>query len=198
MIDLNLVRPSNTPLPVSIEAPPVEPVRLDLGCGQNKREGFKGVDFAPASGVDVVHDLLSFPWPFDTSSVDEINCQHFFEHVPAKLRPRFMEEVYRVLKHGGTALFVTPAAWSNRAVQDFTHEWPPVVVESYLYFSKAWREANRLTHGFYDIKADLVGTSIGVVYNPALLPRNDEYRNHAQTHYLNALVDLHVTLQAVK
>jgi len=45
--------------------PATELLRLDLGCGPNKREGFVGVDALPFDGkVDYVVDLRQTPWRF--------------------------------------------------------------------------------------------------------------------------------------
>jgi hypothetical protein len=38
-------------------------MKLDLGCGTKKREGFVGVDSMTLPGVDVVVDLRITPWP---------------------------------------------------------------------------------------------------------------------------------------
>ena len=45
---------------------------LDLGCGRNKVPGAIGLDLFPVPGVDVVHDLEAFPYPFENNSFDEI------------------------------------------------------------------------------------------------------------------------------
>ena len=58
-------------------------LKLDLGCGQNVREGFEGVDLYGDKAKHKV-DLFKFPWPFKDGSVDEINCSHFMEHIPAR------------------------------------------------------------------------------------------------------------------
>ena len=39
----------------------VTPIKIDIGCGQRKQEGFVGLDIAAAEGVDLVHDLFTFP-----------------------------------------------------------------------------------------------------------------------------------------
>ena len=127
-------------------------LKLDLACGQNKTPGYTGVDIAKVEGVDIVHDLLSFPWPFKDGSVETIISNHFFEHVPGPLRGKFMNEVWRVLVEDGTATFVTPFYLSVRAQQDYTHAWPGISEYTYQYFNKAWREANKLTH--YEASCD--------------------------------------------
>jgi len=178
------------------EPPPkptlVEPLlKLDLGCGQNKRAGFQGVDYVAAEGVDVVHDLSHYPWPFATDSVDEIHCSHFFEHVPGPERGVFMDEVYRVLKVGCFATFITPYWACVRAVQDFTHAWPPISAESYYYFQRAWREANKLTHGHYDLKCNFDPIDFpGQALDGMWAQRAPEALAFAAKHYVNVIHDL--------
>lgn len=168
-------------------------LKLDLGCGDNKKEGFTGVDKFKTGSTDIVHDLFVYPWPFDDGSVSEIHSSHFFEHIAGHDRPRFMEEVYRVLETGGKATFITPYYKSPRATQDFTHMWPPISEESYLYFNKNWREQNKLTHGYYDIKCDFDFT-FGYAIDPNWQLRSEESKVFALRHYWNTISDLYVTL----
>lgn len=171
-------------------APPTL-VKLDLGCGQNKREGFLGVDIADCPGVDVVHDLRQTPWPWADESVSEVFSSHFFEHLTGPERMAFMEELYRILVPGGKARIVTPYYSSMRAVQDPTHAWPPVCEASYLYFNKGWREANRLNHYPITVDFDFV---YGYAMRPDVANRHEEARNFMVQNYLNAVQDLDVTL----
>lgn len=171
--------------------PKTKEVKLDLGCGQNVKEGFLGVDlYAP--GAKRV-DLMRFPWPFKSDSVDEIHCSHFLEHVPGKLRGRFMDEVWRILKPDCKITVMVPYGHSNRATQDFTHEWPPITEESFLYFYKAWREQNKLTHGPYDLKCDFDFGS-GYTINAAFQGRTSEFLQNAIRTMNNVADDLMVTL----
>jgi predicted SAM-dependent methyltransferase len=127
-------------------------VRLDLGCGDVPKEGFEGVDMY-GTGAKHKVDLMSFPWPFKDSSVDEINCSHFIEHLPmyplvngdTDMLIAFMNECYRILKPGANMTVVCPSARSNRAFWDPTHR-RFIVSETFLYFSKEWRELNKLEH----------------------------------------------------
>lgn len=200
MIDLNAVRSLVVPPPV-VEAPAPVPVKLDLGGGRNPREGFTSVDKFPSPEVGVVCDLLQFPWPMETGSVDELHCSHFVEHIPKGLRLRFFQEAWRVLKPGGLMTVITPAG--ERHLQDPTHEAPEVVFGFYAYLSKSWREEQKLDNGYltagqFDLTCNFVSQSVGVLYHPNIAQRNDEFRNFAQQHYVNAILDRHVTLQAVK
>lgn len=133
--------------------PKVEPAvlrRLDIACGDTKPEGWVGIDIAKTPSIDpekgdIQHNLFEFPWPIEDNSIDEARCSHFFEHVPAKLRPKFMSELWRILKPGAGCLLITPRGY-ERQVQDISHEWPPVVIGSYFYYARDWLRLNKLDH----------------------------------------------------
>jgi predicted SAM-dependent methyltransferase len=180
-----------------VEKPKKAGLKLDLGAGNNCREGFLGVDFVKTPAVKYVHDLLKFPWPFKTGSVEEVHASHFFEHIPAKMRPKFMDELYRVLEPGGKATIICPYYRSVRAIQDFTHEWPPIAENSFLYFNKNWREQNKLTHGYYEMTSDFDFT-YGYSVNPTWVNKSEDARAFAMIHYNEVVSDIHVTLVSRK
>lgn len=166
-------------------------LKLDLACGQNKTEGYVGVDIWPGEGVDIVHDLRVRPWPFADQSVEEVVCNQFFEHLTGEERMGFMDELWRVMKVDAKAVFVTPYYTSMRAIQDPTHKWPPIAETSYLYFNKGWRDTNGLSH--YPIGCDF-DFSFGYLLAGDVAARNQEYRDNAIRQFNNAVTDLQVTL----
>src|SRR5205085_5756293 len=76
--------------------------------------------------------------------IKELTVIGVFEYIPGKLRGKFMDEVYRMLAPDGKATFVVPHWQSTRGFQDFRYAWPPLCEQSFLYFNKSWREANKL------------------------------------------------------
>jgi len=83
-----------------------EALKLDLGCGNAKPEGYVGLDKEPSPQVDVVHDLeQGIPYP--DNSADEIRANHVLEHLSDK--ERIMAEIHRVLKPGGKFVFEVPS-----------------------------------------------------------------------------------------
>ena len=168
-----------------------KPVKINLACGQNQMPGFVNVDIVKLTGVDIAHDLLSFPWPFMDGGVEEIQCHHFFEHVPGKMRGKFMDECHRILVPSGKMFITVPYARSTRATQDYTHEWPPISEESFLYFNKGWREQQKLDH--YDVKCDF-DFSYGYVLEGETASRSQEARDFFIKRYWNAILDLQVFL----
>lgn len=97
--------------------------RLDIGCGSNKNSGFVGIDILPLPGVDIVHDLETFPWPIEDESVIMATASHVLEHInPHKgVFIDFMNEVWRVMKPYGQFAFVVPHGESPGYIQDPTH-----------------------------------------------------------------------------
>jgi SAM-dependent methyltransferase len=92
---------------------------LDVGCGDAKVEGAIGIDCANLPGVDVVHDLNIYPWPFDDGIFDEIYMNEIIEHLPDTIK--VMEEVFRLLKPGGK-LHIRVVYWNHRhSISDPQH-----------------------------------------------------------------------------
>lgn len=174
-----------------IKAAPGQLLRLDLGCGDNKREGFLGVDVVKTPTSDIVQDLRRFPWPMETGSVEELHCSHFLEHIPGPERMPFMDECWRILRPKGKMTVIVPHWNSMRSVQDPTHAWPPLAETSFLYFDRNWRQMNKLTH--YPVKCNFSFT-YGYVVDPEVGARNSEHQQFAIKHYANAAQDLFVTL----
>lgn len=59
----------------------INELKLDLACGDNKREGFVGIDVVKTDSVDYIVDLQKYPWPIESDSAEEINCSHYVEHI---------------------------------------------------------------------------------------------------------------------
>ena len=190
-------------------------MKLDLGAGPNKREGFIGVDALQFDGkVDVVCDLVALQdagqawkssakpkdngystfvrWPWENDSVEEVFSSHFVEHLTGYERIFFFNELHRVMKKGAKALIVTPN-WSHAcAYGDPTHMWPPMSAWYPLYLNKGWRDTNAPhDNNLYTCDFDW---GAGHTVDPAVAARNQEYQLFAANHYTNAMRDLHVML----
>jgi hypothetical protein len=159
-------------------------LRLDLACGRSCKEGFEGVDRKILTGgpildaqgkptgrnhADVVHavDLFKFPFPWADSSVEEIFCSHFIEHIPAReveardlhdprkedqsvligkdMLVAFFDECYRILKPDAFMTIVCPSARNERAFQDPTHR-RFIVQNTFAYFDATARQAMGIEH----------------------------------------------------
>jgi len=196
----------------ALEAPLL---KLDLGCGPNKREGFQGVDSIPFVGVDHVVDLVERvngafqPWPWADNSVAEAHASHFVEHLTAFERVRFCNELYRVLVPGGACQIIVPHWASCRAFGDPTHQWPPVSEFWFYYLSREWRLGDPAkgvganaphtdkTHNPDGFNCDFEATW-GYSLRGDLGIRNQEYQQFAIANYKEVCQDIMATLKARK
>ena len=96
--------------------PVSRPRRLHLGCGADVLDGWTNHDLAMLPGVDVVHDLDVFPWPFETASYDVVKMQHVLEHLEHPIPA--IEELHRITKQRGR-VFVRVPYWNS---QDFASD----------------------------------------------------------------------------
>jgi predicted SAM-dependent methyltransferase len=96
-------------------------VKLNLGCGWNKKEGYINIDINPRWKPDLLHNILT-GLPYSDSSVEEILAQDFLEHIPASDTIWAVEEIYRVLEPNGKFISHTPdAEFGQGAFADPTH-----------------------------------------------------------------------------
>lgn len=173
------------------------PLKLDFGCGPNKKAGFLGVDIIDFPGVDKVVDLRTSPWPFEDNSVDEAFTSHFVEHLTAEERVTFVNELYRILKPGASCQIIVPHWASGRAYGDPTHQWPPVSEWWFFYLSQEWRNGNA---PHTDIKFNPKGFNCnfaatwGYALRADLATRNAEYQQNAVANFKEACTDTHATL----
>jgi hypothetical protein len=177
---------------------PTGPIRLDLGCGKNKRQDGEwiGVDILPFEGVDLAFNIGKDPWPFEDQTVDEVYASHVVEHLVPAERVHFTNELYRVLKNPeydnagkmskGFATIMTPHWASQRAYGDMTHVWPPVSEFWFYYLDKDWRAVNA-PHN-QDYTCDLHVTW-GYGVHPEIQSRNPEYQQNALKFWKEACTD---------
>lgn len=98
-------------------------MKLNLGCGFNKQEGYVNVDMYDACSPNVLHNLEIFPWPFSDGSADEILFNHSLEHLgqQSDVFLKIMQETYRVAKDGATVYINVPHPRHDNFISDPTH-----------------------------------------------------------------------------
>lgn len=98
-------------------------MKLNMGCGHNRRDGFVNVDSAPACAPDVVWDLEQTPWPWPDNSADEVEFIHSLEHLGGdpKVFMALMTELYRVCAPGASVRIHVPHPRHDSFLNDPTH-----------------------------------------------------------------------------
>lgn len=123
---LSVVLPHYDPNPAA-GVTPLSEARINLGAGADPAPGFINVDMLDIPGIDVVHNLMAFPYPFEDESATEIRAVDVVEHLAnytAENRPSviaFIEECHRILKPGGELFIQTPGYDAEFLWQDPTH-----------------------------------------------------------------------------
>ncbi len=169
-------------------------MKIDVGCGKRKKEGFIGVDRLKFDGVDVVCDVGKDAWPWTDGVVEEINCSHVVEHLTGEQRIHFANEACRVLKKGGRCTIIVPHWDSPRAYGDLTHQWPPVSEFWFPYLDAEWRKDNAPHEDRYT--CDFACTQPGYSPNPSIhiQLRSEEARMFALQFYRGSADDMVATL----
>ena len=93
--------------------------KLDIGCGPKCAEGYVGIDNKNYDKVDFVHDIETFPWPFEDEKFIAARMCHVLEHIKPWLFFDLLDEIWRVLKPDGEIEIRVPVGLSYRL--DPTH-----------------------------------------------------------------------------
>jgi ubiquinone/menaquinone biosynthesis C-methylase UbiE len=92
------------------------------GAAPQDRKKFKHyvlVDVNEAYNPDIIADIHDLP--FDNNSIESILCLSVLEHVDNPFKA--VDEIYRVLKPGGKALFFLPFYWPYHPSKFYKDYW---------------------------------------------------------------------------
>jgi SAM-dependent methyltransferase len=98
------------------------PVKLNVGCGQDIREGYVNIDGADLPGIDFVVDLddcAATPIPLPDDHFQELELIHVLEHLRYPLP--LMQELWRIAAPGARLRVRVPHAGHDDAWVDPTH-----------------------------------------------------------------------------
>lgn len=107
------------------------PIKLDLGCGAYKKDGFTGLDRLDF-GQEIIFDVRNcIPLPDD--SVTEIYSSHFFEHLTYSELEPLAEELKRVMTNDCVLTIRVPHKNTDGA-WDYSHRsfWDEISMRSWL------------------------------------------------------------------
>jgi SAM-dependent methyltransferase len=119
-----------------------ETKKLNLGCGETKKEGYVNVDWSALTHPDVVHNLNVLPYPFEDNSFDLIEIFHVLEHLDTPFA--IMHELHRILKPGGMLHVKVPHFSRGFTHAEHAHGFD---VTFPLYFRKDFTKS-----GFYGVE----------------------------------------------
>jgi predicted SAM-dependent methyltransferase len=91
------------------------PLKLHLGCGNTRHEGYVNIDWRKTGATDLVCDIRKLPYP--DHSVELIETYHVIEHLPRHDLPVALGEWQRVLLPGGKLIIECPDF--DKAVREY-------------------------------------------------------------------------------
>ncbi len=96
-------------------------VKLNLGCGFRHKKDYINIDNRAEVKPDLVCDITQ-GLPYKDNEVDEIIAIECLEHLERMEVLDLMDEIWRVLKHGGVFKHKTPSSDGRGAFQDPYHK----------------------------------------------------------------------------
>lgn len=131
--------------------------KINLGCGKDIKEGYINLDIRQLKGVNIVHDLNNYPWPFKNNSFDEVYCRDSIEHLIDLHKA--MTEIKRICRKNAVVRIIVPYYHSSSALYPVHHFQFNVDTFRFCYSS------------FKLNKIKLMPSKLGVFIPPLPLPK---------------------------
>ena len=96
-------------------------MKLNLGCGKDLKEGYVNIDIVDYGG-NIIHDLNSYPYPFEENTFDEIYASHVLEHL--NNFHNAVSELYRIAKPGAIIIVYAPFFLNTKFFGEPDHKIP--------------------------------------------------------------------------
>lgn len=150
-------------------------MKLQLGAYERPMSGWVNHDQFPMKGIDVIHNLDIFPWPWKDNSCDEIYASHVIEHLHDPIMA--FREMLRILKPGGTLTIRVPYYNSPNHLDNADHK---------TAFGRGWfktafslEEEKPPAHIVLSVKGS--PTILGKIIPPIPLKKDFTLRDYAST-----------------
>ena len=98
-------------------------MKLQFGCGRDKREGYLNCDISPEVHPDKIVDITK-KLPFKDNTVEEIIMNHVLEHIQKPIE--VMREIHRICRDGAIVKIRVPY---------FSHESAFSMIDHYSFFT---------------------------------------------------------------
>lgn len=180
-------------------------MKIDLGCGYKKAEGFVRVDYDTLTNPDFVVDLEHEPLPFEDNSVSEVRAWHILEHLGDGFF-NVMKEIYRVCEPGAIVDIQVPHHFHEVFINDPTHK-RPITVEGMRLFSKKFNKYDIQRGGscsalglHFDVDFEIISQNFipDSYYMDFIKSHKDEEINHHFRESVNCIIETHMTLAVIK
>jgi hypothetical protein len=184
-------------------------MKLNLGCGFNKPEGYVNVDKYKECNPDIQCDLEIFPWPFENDLIDEILLNHSLEHMgqQSEVFLKIMQEIYRVCKNDATVFINVPHPRHDNFISDPTHVraiTPMTLTLFDLELNKQWQNkaANTPFAIYLKVNFKLINTNVNIEESYLKRLKREEISNSEMMELIkernNIATEYRFTLKVIK
>ena len=186
-------------------------MKIDLGCGVNKKEGFTGVDLI--EDADIQKDMYEYLQTLSDNSVEAVRAYHSLEHLNKEEFLRVFKEILRVCKNGSRIEVGVP--YHSQAVnitnpyhkgyfnehtfrffcRDKEDRYGVIKKTSLIrdYSFGLWNSANEGSlPGYVRIK------QLDYVYLPEFEGKSEEEKEYARLHFNNVVLEMNILLEVEK
>jgi SAM-dependent methyltransferase len=190
----------------NLDFPPRGPVetpllKINLGCGRKKIEGYVNLDSNPHVEPDVLINVGRDPWPFEDSSVDRAAASHIMEHLDTDELMHFMKELYRVMKPGHPIHVAVPHPRHDVFINDPTHK-TPITLTTLGQFSNAFHREMKWVHTPHSsfLKVDFTLIEINALLDKRFEGKELSHQELSEIEQRenNVIIEYHIIMAAEK
>lgn len=180
-------------------------MKINIGSGNKKIDGFINLDLDSDCNPDYVIDLEKDSLPFEDSSVEIVAAHHILEHLGEGYF-FCLKELYRVCKNEARIYITAPHPRHDNFLHDPTHK-RPITARGLELFSKKYNNiclVNNFSDSklgfFYNIDFELVSSEniLDKLYLKELNDKNQEYLEKISREKNNIVASINIVLKCVK
>jgi ubiquinone/menaquinone biosynthesis C-methylase UbiE len=180
-------------------------MKINIGAGDTKLEGYVTLDYDSLSNPDYQLDVEKDRFPFEDNTVETVVAHHILEHLGEGYF-HCLQEIYRVCKHGAIIDIRVPHPRHDSFLADPTHR-RPITVMGLKLFSKKFNKHCREQSYASSRLGDYFGVDFEVLdyrYIPDESARlklqnlsQNEIESYANEHN-NIVSEIHIKLLVIK
>jgi predicted SAM-dependent methyltransferase len=170
-------------------------MKINLGCGKDIKKGYINIDSKEIIGVDIVHNIEQFPYPFKSESIEEIYASHILEHVTDL--ESVMQELHRILKKNGKIIVRVPHFTNSGAFADPTHK-RFFTTQTFNYFLKNHPLSYYFNYSFKKVDSKIIFGKKFALWNYLLEPVFNTFKSGYENTFLRAFPAMEIIFKIYK
>jgi len=159
-------------------------MKINIGAGNKKFEGFLNCDYSNYFPQDYIFDLEKDKFPFKDNSITHVIAHHVLEHLGEGYF-HCLKELYRVCKDGAIIFIKVPHYRHENFFHDPTHK-RPITKNGLTLFSKEFNTTNGSSASKLGLMYDI---DFKVIDYKEVLDRNHNMFNNLKNLTLNEILE---------